>query len=295
MKRHRFLVAVTAAVVGAVPAAMTVTAASAITTSTPTVVSIRAAHHPGYDRLVFQMTSLPTQRSVRYVTQVLSDPKGSAVTVAGKYFAVLRLFPARAHNDVGTFTTPARVATLLPNLREVVRIGDFEGVLSYALGLQQQVPLHVFTLTSPPRVVVDIPVLTWPVLVSGSTGSNVLAAQYLLRARGYAVAATGFYGSATRAAVIAFERSRALPLNGTIGAREWPRLIATVRLGSAGNAVRALQVELRKTGFAIVVDGSFGPLTLAAVKSVQKANALFVDGVVGPMTWMTLVSRHNGG
>jgi hypothetical protein len=294
MKQTGVLVPLLAAILGAGPVVTTIPAASADTLTTPTVVSIRAAHHPGYDRVVFQMTSLPSQRSVRYVTQVLSDPKGSVVAVSGRYFAVLRLFPATAFTTSGV-ATPARLTPGLPNLWQIVRVGDFEGVLSYAFGLQQRVPIRVFTLNSPPRVVADIPVLTWPGLVSGSRGMNVTAAQYLLRARGYRLTVNGVFDAATRAAAIAFERATLLPLNGTIGAREWPRLVMTVRYGSTGNAVRALQVELRKNGYGVAVDGALGPLTLTAVKSAQKANALLVDGIAGPMTWMTLVCRNNGG
>lgn len=292
MKRTGVLVPLLAAALGAGPVVMTVPAASAAALTTPTVVSIRAAHRPGYDRVVFQMTALPSQRSVRYVTQVLSDPKGSAVAVSGRYFAVLRLFPATAFTTSGV-TTPARLTPGLPNLRQIVRVGDFEGVLSYAFGLQQRVPIRVFTLNSPPRVVADIPVLTWPGLVTGSLGMNVTSAQYLLRARGYRVTVNGVYDAGTRAAVLAFERLNALPLNGTVGAREWPRLVMTVHYGSTGNAVRALQVELRKNGYGVAVDGAFGPLTLGAVKRVQTANALVIDGIVGPMTWMTLICRFN--
>lgn len=290
MITRKVLVAVTVAAAATVPAAMTVTTATAVTT--PTVVAIRAAHHPGFDRVVFQLTALPTQRSVRYVAQVVSDPRGTPVAVAGRFFAVVRMFPATAHNASG-FLTPARLTPGLPNLRQIVRVGDFEGVLSYALGLQQRVPLHLFTLTGPARVVVDIPVLTWPVLRLGSRGPNVLAAQFLLRARGFRLAADGIYGPATRSAVIAFERKAGLPVTGTVGAPEWPRLIITVRFGSRGDAVRALQVELRKNAFAVTVDGIFGPRTLAAVKHAQADNALPVDGIAGPLTWTALVSRGN--
>lgn len=292
MNRPGKTIALMAAALAIAPVTVAASAASATTLTTSTVVSIRTAHHVGYDRVVFQLTSLPAERSVRYVAQVISDPQGSTVAMSGRYFAVLRLFRATAFSTTGV-STPARLSPALPNLRQIVRVGDFEGVLSYALGLQQRVPLRLFTLTGPPRVVVDIPVLSWPGLVPGSRGSNVTAAQYLLRARGYRLTVNSVYDTATRAAVLAFERATLLPLNGTIGAREWPRLVTTVRYGSTGNAVRALQVELRKNGYSVAVDGAFGPITLTAVKRAQAANAQIVDGIVGPMTWMTLICRGN--
>ena len=46
-------------------AAVPVTAAPP---SVPTLVAIRAAHHPGFDRIVFQFTGgLPTSHHVQYV------------------------------------------------------------------------------------------------------------------------------------------------------------------------------------------------------------------------------------
>ena len=48
-------------------------------------------------------------------------------------------------------------------------------------------------------------------------------------------------------------------------------------------------------GQGLAIDGSFGPLTEAAVRGFQQAlhtdiPAVVVDGVVGPMTWQALVS-----
>jgi peptidoglycan hydrolase-like protein with peptidoglycan-binding domain len=53
----------------------------------------------------------------------------------------------------------------------------------------------------------------------------------------------------------------------------------TIRVGSRGETVRALQQKLGLTA-----DGSFGPGTEAAVKKWQASNGLTADGVVGPRT-----------
>ena len=45
----------------------------------------------------------------------------------------------------------------------------------------------------------------------------------------------------------------------------------------------------------VSVDGIFGPLTEAAVKAVQTANGLTVDGIVGPQTWPKLIVRVKRG
>ena len=66
--------------------------------------------------------------------------------------------------------------------------------------------------------------------------------------------------------------------------------------GSRGGEVRQLQTLLNARlagakGFVpLVVDGIFGNRTDAAVRSYQKACGLQVDGIVGPLTWGSLLS-----
>ena len=60
--------------------------------------------------------------------------------------------------------------------------------------------------------------------------------------------------------------------------------------GSKGEEVKTLQRLLTALGYPCgAVDGSFGPNTLAAVKSFQKGNKLEVDGYVGKNTWTALL------
>lgn len=57
----------------------------------------------------------------------------------------------------------------------------------------------------------------------------------------------------------------------------------TLKLGSKGNEVKALQGKLN-----LIEDGIFGPITEEAVKNFQKKNGLIADGIVGPKTWEKL-------
>jgi hypothetical protein len=55
--------------------------------------------------------------------------------------------------------------------------------------------------------------------------------------------------------------------------------------GSTGQAVRQLQQGLNTCyGKGLAVDGEYGPLTRAAVRSVQQAVHITADGVYGPQT-----------
>ncbi|NHN57288.1 peptidoglycan DD-metalloendopeptidase family protein [Calidifontibacter sp. DB0510] len=60
--------------------------------------------------------------------------------------------------------------------------------------------------------------------------------------------------------------------------------VVWLRYGDTGSLVRTAQQRLG----GLVVDGSFGPATLARVKSFQAAHGLYVDGLIGPNTWDAL-------
>ena len=119
--------------------------------------AITAAHHPGFDRLVFRFRGpLPRQRSARYVSKIIA-PSGRPVHIAGSALLQVRFFPAAGHNDAGSVTFgPIRRAFALPNLMQVVAAEDFEAVLVFGAGLARHEPFHLFTLRDPNRVVIDI-------------------------------------------------------------------------------------------------------------------------------------------
>jgi len=71
----------------------------------------------------------------------------------------------------------------------------------------------------------------------------------------------------------------------------WP----VVQSGSNGHPIKTLQYLLRARGHSIVVDGTFGPQTDAAVKAFQQSHALAADGIVSPTTWMALIEQVKEG
>jgi peptidoglycan hydrolase-like protein with peptidoglycan-binding domain len=131
---------------------------------------------------------------------------------------------------------------------------------------------------------------TWPALRQGAWGVDVATAQDLLAAAGHPVSADGVFGTATTRAVKDFQKSRQLAADGVVGARAWTALTVTVRPGSKGRAVRALQRLLGQEGHRLAVDGLFGAGTGSAVRAVQRAHGLSVDGVAGPRTWAALLA-----
>ncbi|MTE18897.1 hypothetical protein F0L17_07070 [Streptomyces sp. TRM43335] len=137
------------------------------------------------------------------------------------------------------------------------------------------------------------PTPDYPVLKQGSTGTNVTAAQYLLRAHGHTdVAADGVYGPKTASAARSFQSANGLAVDGVIGPDTFSELVVTLREGARGEAVRALQTLLaKKYGYPnVTVDGVFGPLTKDAVLDFQRdRSGLTVDGIVGPRTWAALI------
>jgi peptidoglycan hydrolase-like protein with peptidoglycan-binding domain len=137
--------------------------------------------------------------------------------------------------------------------------------------------------------------LSWPTVKRGAAGERVYAIQYLLNYRTTArLHVDGKFGLATQAAVRSFQRKAHLSAEGVVGNTTWSRLIVTLTKGSRGDAVRAVQHNLRYAyGHKILsVDGIFGAKTLDAVKAFQKKYRLKADGIVGAATWNTLVRNE---
>jgi predicted chitinase len=61
-----------------------------------------------------------------------------------------------------------------------------------------------------------------------------------------------------------------------------------LRQGNRGANVKIVQQRLRDLGYAVGVDGDFGPGTAKAVAAFQQKNKLGSDGVVGQGTWAAL-------
>jgi hypothetical protein len=145
-------------VVACLVALVTPPAAVAAPGPPPLLTGVRASHHPGFDRIVFDFYGgLPANRSARYVSTLTADPSGFPIAVASRHVLEVSFFEARGRKTDGTDTAPNRTVFALPNVITAVQSGDgFENVVSYGVGLAVRQPFRLSTLSNPPRVVLDI-------------------------------------------------------------------------------------------------------------------------------------------
>lgn len=124
----------------------------------PLLVGVRGKHRAGEDRIIFQFRkAVPLRTNVRYVDELRADGSGFRVRVPGHKVLAVQFEMARAHKENGTPTAaPRRRAFALPNVITAVRAGDFEGVVTYGLGVHRRRAVTVVTRPQAKRVVVKV-------------------------------------------------------------------------------------------------------------------------------------------
>jgi hypothetical protein len=129
---------------------------------TALLTAVRAARHPGYDRVVFEFRNRVPGYDVRYVEPpVLADGSGEEVEVAGNAVLLVRMEPAldadlTQESAPPTYTGPTRFSPDTEVVVELVRTGGFEGVLTWAIGVTGEQPFRVTRLENPARLAIDI-------------------------------------------------------------------------------------------------------------------------------------------
>jgi hypothetical protein len=121
--------------------------------------AIRAARHPGYDRVVFQFegVEVPGYR-IEYVREItLGETDDQYLTLQGGAL-VQATFQGSATEDYrpGTQTVPDRLTPGLAQVRQIGLAEDWEGVVRLGIGLDHRAGFRVLELHDPPRVVVDV-------------------------------------------------------------------------------------------------------------------------------------------
>src|SRR4029453_5992058 len=120
--------------------------------------AVRAGRHAGFDRVVFELRGTPPGYRIQYVPKVVQDGSGLPVALTGKAFIQVVLSPTSAHLDSGapSWPGPKRFSTGFPAIRQVAFAGDFEGYVTFGLGISQRSGFRVIELRNPTRIVVDV-------------------------------------------------------------------------------------------------------------------------------------------
>lgn len=121
----------------------------------PVLVQIQVGDHPseGFSRITFAFRGPTPGYEVGYVSRVESDGSGAPVSLPGNAFLSVRFNPAQGHDSSGRSTVSAPARTIgYPTLRGWAPAGDFEGYLSFGLGVQTtggRLPVRLAESTRP--------------------------------------------------------------------------------------------------------------------------------------------------
>jgi hypothetical protein len=121
------------------------------------ITDVRVGEHATFDRFVVEFS---TQRLPHYrITPKSSadftlDPSGRQVTLLGDAGLLLAMHTV---TGVGSYHGPGDFRPGFAQLLEARRLGDFEGYVNWGLGLDHASCKRVFKLTSPTRLVIDVP------------------------------------------------------------------------------------------------------------------------------------------
>ncbi len=108
----------------------------------PYLVEIRTGDHPtespAYTRITFTFAGAVPSYRLSYVRQVVSDGSGNPVPLPGNAFLRIVFDPAQAHDAAGRSTVRYAAPTPvgLGNLAGYAPAGDFEGYVTYGLGVR---------------------------------------------------------------------------------------------------------------------------------------------------------------
>ena len=177
-----------------------------------------------------------------------------------------------------------------------------------------QTPTTAQPTTRPTPKLSPTPTTAAAMLTRGDKGTKVRELQHRLRQLDwYAGDISGTYGAGTVTGVKGYQEKRGYDETGAVDRKTWNKLVSMTRKptgdemhnrlvpgpailsrGDSGDRVRDLQARLKQIGwFAGNVTGSYGSVTVAAVKGFQGKRAIPVTGEVDQRTWnrLTAMSR----
>jgi hypothetical protein len=129
---------------------------------------VRVGTHGCYDRVTFELKPRPGDpagpvgwKAAYEPAPITEDGSGKTVPVKGTTYLVIHMnaqgYDLTKADAPDTYTGPTSLeAAGATRIRQVRRTGDFEGVLTWVIGLDRLRPFHVTTQDNPARVVVDV-------------------------------------------------------------------------------------------------------------------------------------------
>jgi hypothetical protein len=123
-----------------------------------TLREVRTARNEGFDRLVLQFDGdqLPGYH-VEYVDKpVIKCGSGDPTEVAGEGWLQVRIQPAQAHEGPQVTVAERERKPGLPVVQELELTCDFEGEVTWVLGVKHPNKYRVMELREPTRLVVDV-------------------------------------------------------------------------------------------------------------------------------------------
>jgi hypothetical protein len=121
---------------------------------------IRTETQPCSERVVLELQGTGDFPGwwVRYqLPPLIDDPRGQPVAVAGSAYIVVTIGSWMTTMEGEGYHGPTMITpTNVSHIKQLMMLGDFESVTTWAIGLDQQRPFRATTLESPPRLVIDI-------------------------------------------------------------------------------------------------------------------------------------------
>lgn len=125
----------------------------------PKLLGVRFGQHPGFDRVVFDLTDKPAGYLVNYNEPPFQGQASERIVrVRGKAFVEISLYPVTSsEEEVAAFEklVPVQSRAKTALIADMKTFEWFEAELGYAVGLKRKTPFRVLELSNPARLVVD--------------------------------------------------------------------------------------------------------------------------------------------
>jgi len=122
---------------------------------TANVTDVRVGQQTDYDRFVLQFDgAVPTYTATRQASPTFKmNPSNLPITLSGTYGVLVTV---RSSTEANTYSGPTDISHgEFRVIKEARLTQDFEGSVSWALGLDHAACMRTFTLTGPSRLIVD--------------------------------------------------------------------------------------------------------------------------------------------